>query len=63
MLLALLLIAGPFALPLLWFSRRFSAFWKIVLTLVVLALTVVLCWQFWQIWQQFLKAFKNPWVI
>lgn len=34
-----LLIAGPFALPLLWFNPRYKVFHKIVWTVILLALT------------------------
>jgi hypothetical protein len=55
----LFLVAGPFALPLLWFSRRFTAFWKIVLTLLVLAITAYIGWQVWQIYQQLAKSLQE----
>ena len=43
-LLALFTVLGPFALPMLWRSRRFTRGWKIGLTLAMLLLTVVACW-------------------
>jgi ribosomal protein L40E len=41
------LVLGPFALPLLWRSRRFNLVWKILLTAVMLAVTVYLVWCIW----------------
>ena len=35
-------MAGPFALPLVWFNPRYTRLDKVVLTLVVLALTIAL---------------------
>lgn len=43
----LFFVLGPFALPLLWRSSRFSPLWKNVLTVLVLALTVFLIWALW----------------
>jgi hypothetical protein len=43
----LFLVLGPFALPLLWRSRRFTLVWKILLTIVLLAVTVYLVWCIW----------------
>lgn len=37
-------IAGPFALPLLWASPKFSVVSKIILTILVILLTVFLLW-------------------
>jgi hypothetical protein len=47
----LFVVLGPFAIPLLWRSRRFSLVWKNVLTVFVLAETVLLLWVFWLILQ------------
>ena len=43
-LLALFAVLGPFALPMLWRSRRFTRGWKIGLTIAVLLLTVAIVW-------------------
>ena len=43
----LFLVLGPFALPLLWRSRRFTPIWKAVLTAFMLAVTVYLVWCIW----------------
>ncbi len=37
-----LLSVGPFALPLVWFNRRYSVAKKIVITVLVLAVTALL---------------------
>jgi ribosomal protein L40E len=43
----LFLILGPFALPLLWRSRRFTLLWKGVLTVITVCVTVFLIWSVW----------------
>jgi hypothetical protein len=43
----LFLVAGPFALPLLWRSRAFSQGSKIVLTMLVLTLTAFILFMGW----------------
>jgi hypothetical protein len=53
----LFLVLGPFAIPLLWRSRRFTLLWKNILTAVVLGLAVLLVWDVWLILQQAL----GPW--
>lgn len=46
-LLMLFAVLGPLALPMLWRSRRFSRFWKVVLTLAVASLTVLVVVALW----------------
>ena len=41
-------VLGPFALPWLWRSRKFSRPWKVALTILVLILTVVIAWDLWR---------------
>jgi nitrate/nitrite-specific signal transduction histidine kinase len=48
----LIFVLGPFALPLLWRSTRFSLVWKNILTALVLGLTVLLLWILWFVIQQ-----------
>jgi hypothetical protein len=44
-ILVLLFVAlGPLAIPILWRSDRFSRFWKIVLTVLVLVVTALVLW-------------------
>ena len=38
---------GPFGLPFLWKSKDFNLFWKWVLTLAIVVLTIVLSWSTW----------------
>lgn len=35
-----ILVAGPFAIPLIWLSPAFNKWWKIILTVAVIAVTV-----------------------
>ena len=39
-----LLCVGPLALPLVWFNPRYKATTKLVVTIVVIALTILLCY-------------------
>jgi hypothetical protein len=41
------LVLGPFALPLLWRSRRFTRLWKGILTIAMAALTAFLVYSMW----------------
>ncbi len=43
----LLAAIGPFALPVLWRSRRFTAFGKIAITLLVIVLSVAIVCALW----------------
>ena len=54
-LVLLFLVLGPFALPMLWRSRRFTPLWKMVLTLMVLGVTVYAFWQIGHIFNQAMK--------
>jgi hypothetical protein len=47
MLAMLFFVTAALGLPFLWISRGFSTFWKIVLTVVVLAWTALILWLFW----------------
>lgn len=48
-LVSLFALLGPLALPMLWRSRQFSRPWKIVLTALVVAITVVVVWLLWYV--------------
>ncbi len=50
-LLALFVLFGPLALPMLWRSRRFTRGWKIGLTLAVLLETAAFGWYVWYVIQ------------
>ena len=43
----LFFVTAALGLPVLWISRGFSTVWKIVLTVVVIAWTVLILWLFW----------------
>jgi hypothetical protein len=59
-ILSLLFLAiGPFAIPLLWRSRRFSLLWKSVLTILVLGVTALLLWLLWVIAKQFIAPLRE----
>jgi hypothetical protein len=49
MLAMLFFVTAALGLPFLWISRGFSTFWKIVLTVLVTAWTVLILWVFWLI--------------
>lgn len=46
-LLTLFFVTAAIGLPILWMSRGFSTFWKILVTIAVLAWTVLILWLFW----------------
>lgn len=58
-LVLLLLILGPLALPLLWRSRRFTVGWKIVLTIIVSGITLYMAWQIGHIMDQLLAPLQE----
>jgi uncharacterized membrane protein len=41
----LFLVVGPFALPLLWRSRRFTRPWKIALSIITVGVPLFIVWQ------------------
>jgi hypothetical protein len=47
MLAMLFFVTAALGLPFLWISRGFSTFWKVVLTVLVLAWTALILWLFW----------------
>ena len=47
MLALLFLVTAALGIPLLWMSRGFSTFWKVVVTIAVLLWTVLILWLFW----------------
>jgi hypothetical protein len=47
MLAMLFFVTAALGLPFLWMSRGFSTFWKVVLTVAVLAWTALILWLFW----------------
>jgi hypothetical protein len=61
MIVTLFFVTAALGLPLLWISRGFSTFWKIVLTFAVLAWTALVFWVFFLImawcWSQLRPVF------
>jgi len=55
----LFLVMGPLALPLLWWSRRFSIFWKIVLSILVTVYITGLGYLAWCAVQQTWESIKQ----
>ena len=48
-LAGVVLLLGPLALPMLWRSRRFPNAWKIILTTLVLAVTLLIVSLLWYV--------------
>lgn len=63
--LFLLAALGPFALPCLWKSETFSIFWKWVITISMIFLTIILAWSTWVVIQTTVREFRSaglmPW--
>ncbi len=49
MLVMLFFVTAALGLPFLWMSRGFTAFWKVVVSIAVLAWTWLVLWVFWLI--------------
>ena len=45
----LFVVIGPFGLPLLWRSRRFTRPWKVALSIIAVGITVFAVLQIWYI--------------
>jgi len=58
-LVLLLVVIGPFALPLLYKSPHFSKFWKFLLTIVVVIFTCYLIWASIKIWERMSEVIKE----
>jgi len=61
MLAMLFFVTAALGLPLLWISRAFSPFWKVVVTIAVLLWTALVLWVFYLImawcWSQLRPVF------
>ena len=57
--LVLLIAAGPFGFPLLWKSKDFNLFWKVLLTVVFIAVTIVAIWGSWKTVDLTVQKFKD----
>ncbi|MEE8450579.1 MAG: hypothetical protein V3R99_01660 [Thermoguttaceae bacterium] len=58
-LVSLFALLGPLALPMLWRSRRFSRAWKVTLTVVLVVVTVLLCWLVWYLAMEVLRPLRD----
>jgi len=54
-----LLCVGPLALPLVWFNPRYKKTTKLVLTVIVILLTVVLCYASVRLFQILAEQIKT----
>ncbi len=50
-----LLVVGPFALPLVWKNPKYKVITKVVITIVVIVVTIWLCYLVGQMYQQLIK--------
>lgn len=53
------LTVGPFAIPLVWTNRRYSLAVKILLTVIMLAITIGLCVAIYHVLTSTLRQFKE----
>ncbi|MCX6071165.1 MAG: hypothetical protein NTU91_09970, partial [Chloroflexi bacterium] len=58
-LLALFLVLGPLGLPMLWRSRRFSLLWKLLLTVLMTAITIFILAMVWYVTNQALAPLRE----
>jgi len=54
-----ILCFGPLALPLVWFNPRYGPATKVVVTIIVVALTVVLCYVSIEVYVKFLQQIEE----
>jgi uncharacterized protein YacL len=47
-----LLVAGPFALPLVWKNPKYKPITKVIITIVVIVVTIWLCYLMVQVYQR-----------
>ena len=58
-LVTLLCVVGPLALPVVWFNPRYKILTKIIITVIVFAVTVLLVYLMTEIYQQLLNQFDQ----
>jgi hypothetical protein len=58
-ILVALIVAGPFALPLVWKSPKYQTTTKIVITIAIAALTVWLCYIMGNMYQQVIEQINT----
>ena len=52
-------VVGPLALPMLWRSRQFTRLWKVVLTVVILAITALIVAVFYDYCHQLVTSLNR----
>ena len=50
-----LLVVGPLALPLVWFNPKYKVSTKVIITIVVVAVTICLCYLIGYMYQQLIE--------
>ena len=50
-----LLCLGPLALPLVWFNPRYKVLSKVIVTVLVIAATIWLCWAMEKMYEDLMK--------
>ncbi len=50
-----LLVLGPFALPLVWRNPKYEVITKVIITIVVIAVTIWLCYLMGQMYQRLIE--------
>ena len=50
-----LLVVGPFALPLVWFNPKYKVITRVIITIVVIAVTICLCYLMGYMYQRLIK--------
>ncbi len=58
-LAGLVLLLGPLALPMLWRNRRFPTAWKIILTTLMLAATLLIVFLLWYVFYKSLEPLRQ----
>jgi len=54
-----LLVIGPFALPLVWKNPKYKAAVKVIITIVVIAVTILLCYLTGQMYQRLMQQIDD----
>ena len=54
-----LLVAGPFALPLVWKNPKYKVITKVIITIVVIVFTVWLCYLVGEMYERLLKQIED----
>ena len=54
-----LIVAGPFALPLVWKNPKYKVITKLIITIVVIAVTIWLCYLVGHMYQRLIKEITD----